>query len=411
MTDRLYYADSYTRSFTARIVDRLEVEGRPAIALDRTCFYPTSGGQPCDAGQIDGVPVVDVRVQPGDGAILHVLGGEVSGDEVRGEIDWARRFDHMQQHTGQHILSQAFLRQAEAETVSFHLSENSVTIDLDARSLPSAAVDQAEEIANQVVVQDAVVRAWFPSAGELAAIPLRRAPEGLLPGALRVVAIGDFDYNACGGTHVAHTGEIGLIKIIKVETFRRNISGRPSEQLRVEFCCGWRALADYRRKNETVNRLAAEFTCGPDELPQAVSRLQSEARDARRALQTVRETLLDHEAALLIHEARTENGWRIVRRAWEARDPADLRALASRLTALPDMVALLGSAGPKSQVVLARAQQLAPDMRQALQGALAALGSGRGGGNAAMAQGGGPPAELAQVEHALAAAEQALGSG
>jgi alanyl-tRNA synthetase len=374
------------------------VGGRPAVTLDRTCFYPASGGQPADTGALNGARVVDVQTQ--GGAILHILEGELAEGAARGEIDWARRFDHMQQHTGQHILSQAFLRAAEAETVSFHLSPDSVTIDLAAQDLPPAALARAEDLANEVVLADTPVRAWFPTAAELAGLALRRTPDGLAPGALRVVAIGDFDYNACGGTHVARAGEIGQIKVVRAE--------RRGAATRVEFRCGLRALDDYRRKNDLALALAADFTCGWDEVPQAVARLRAEAQAARHALKIAREQLLDHEAAELLALARPRNGWRVVRRAWPGREPTDLRALAARLAAQPGAVALLGNAGDKAQIVLARAADVATDMRPALQTALAALGGGRGGGNSALAQGGGGAAQLAAVEGALAQAEAEL---
>jgi alanyl-tRNA synthetase len=400
LTERLYYADSYTRAFSARIVERLHVEDRPAVVLDRTYFYPASGGQPADHGALNGVPVLDVLVRAADEAVLHVLQAELAGAEAQGEVEWERRFDHMQQHSGQHILSQAFLRAAEAETVSFHLSPGSVTIDLAGPALDDAAVARAEDVANAVVVADVPVRAWFPSEAELARLALRRTPDGLAPGALRVVAIGDFDFNACGGTHVARAGELGLIKVVKLE--------RRGAATRVEFRCGGRALADYRRKNEMMVALAAEFTCGVDEVPQAVGRLRTEAQEDRRALKAAREELLDYEAAALLAAAPARNGWRVVRRAWPEREPAELRGLAGRLAAQPGAVALLGNAGPKAQLVLARSADIQPDMRPALQAALAALGGGRGGGNPALAQGGGSAATLAQVESALAEAEATL---
>ena len=401
-----YYADAYTRSFTARIVERLHHDGQPAVVLDRTCFYPTSGGQPFDRGTIDDVPVAEVVVRPGDGAIVHLLDAalRLGGPQVeaRGEIDWARRFDHMQQHTGQHILSQAFLQTARAETVSFHLGEarSAVTIDLAAKAVPGTAVDQAEEVANRIVMEDVAVRAWFPSEAELAEMALRKTPEGLPPGSLRVVAIGDFDFNACGGTHVARSGEVGLIKIGKLE--------RRGEETRIEFRCGWRALADYRRKNAIVSRLAADFTCGPEEVEQAVARLRAEAQDGRRHLKAARDQLLEYEAARLAATAATWSGWRVVRAAWPERDAAELRALALRLAGQANTIALLGASGPKAHVVLARANGLAPDMRQGLRVALSVLGAERGGGSAALAQGGGAPVELAVIESALQQAENVL---
>jgi alanyl-tRNA synthetase len=402
MNARLYYADSYLRTFTARVAEQAGDRARPAVVLDRTGFYPASGGQPFDRGVLNGVPVIEVMMRPEDGAVLHVLAGELAADEVIGAIDWPRRFDHMQQHTGQHILSQAFVRVAGAETVAFHLSEGSVTIDLTGGVPAPALVDEAEALACRVVMDDVPVKAWFPDEAELQAIRLRRTPEGLAPGALRVVAIGDFDFNACGGTHVGRTGEIGLIKVVKVE--------RRGGEARVEFRCGWRALEDYRRKNEIVNSLAAELTCAPAEVASAVARLQAEGQTARRALKAAQDELLDREAAALAEAGRAENGWRIIRREWAGRQPVDLRALAARLANRPNTIALLGASGAAAHLVFARAEggEAAPDMRDALKAALAALGAGRGGGSPALAQGGGPAAGPGEVEQALAEAERRL---
>jgi alanyl-tRNA synthetase len=405
MTNRLYYGDSYTRAFTARVVERARAGGRPAVVLDRTYFYPASGGQPFDRGNLNGVPVVEVAARPGDGAVLHVLAGELEAGEVRGEIDWPRRFDHMQQHTGQHILSQAFSRVAGAETVSFHLSEDSVTIDL-AGGVPAASlVAEAEALACRVVLDNVPVRAWFPGESELQTLSLRRAPEGLAAGALRVIAIGDFDFSACGGTHVARAGEIGLIKVVKVE--------RRGGEARVEFRCGWRALEDYGRKNDIVNSLAAAFTCAPGEVAAAVSRLQAEAQASRRALKAAQDELIEQEALRLAESSRAASGWRVIRREWASRPAAELRALAARLAAHPNTIALLGASGGSAHLVLGRADgpesPAGPDMREALKAALALLGAGRGGGSPALAQGGGPAAGPAEVEAALAAAERQLG--
>ncbi len=220
MTDRLYYTDSYARQFGARVLEQITLDERPAVILDRTFFYPESGGQPSDRGTLGGAQVIDVISRQSDRAVMHVLSQPLHATDAQGEVDWARRFDHMQQHTGQHILSQAFLRTADAETVSFHLGADSVTIDIAADRVTPALAEKTEEIANGVVLGDGPGRAWFPAADEIAKLSLRKTPD--VDGALRVVAIGDFDLTACGGTHVARTGEIGLIKILKVEKQKKN---------------------------------------------------------------------------------------------------------------------------------------------------------------------------------------------
>ncbi len=400
MTQRLYYSDSYTRQFAARVIEQLTVDGQPAVVLDQTFFYPASGGQPADRGTIGGVPVLDVIVRESDKAVLHVLERPAAEGEAACELDWARRFDHMQQHTGQHILSQAFLRAANAATISFHLGGDSVTIDLDVEPtrLPPAVLERAEDIANRAVTGNLPVRAWFPAADELAKLPLRKTPD--VDGPLRVVAIGDFDFNACGGTHVAATGEVGLIKIIKTE--------KQKKVTRIEFRCGARALTDYSRKNALLNQLAADFSCGVPEVPQAVSKLRDEAQAARKDLRAAREAVMDHEAQALLDSAPAVDGRRVIRQAYPQRDMAELRGLAARLAAAAGTVALLGAAGEKAQLVFARADDVPLDMKAMLLPVLAALGSGRGGGDARLAQGGGMSVPWEAVAAALQQAENEL---
>jgi alanyl-tRNA synthetase len=398
MTTRLYYSDSYTRAFSARVVERLSSQSRPAVVLDQTYFYPTSGGQPFDRGTINGVTVADVIARESDGVILHVLEAEVSGEAVACEIDWPRRFDHMQTHTGQHILSQAFVRTARAETVSFHLGADNVSIDLALPKLVPADLDRAEVLANEIIQSNVAVRAWFSTDDELGNLPLRRDPK--IQGPVRVVAIGDFDFTACGGTHVARTGEIGLIKITGV--------GKAGKDARVEFLCGGRALRDYHQKNAILTQLAADFSTGVIEVDQAVAKLKAEHQELRRALNAARAQLLDHEAAELLASAPTQNGLRIVPRAWPDRDRAELRGLAERLAKQPGAVALLGTAGSKAHLVFARAADVDKDMAALLKIALAMLGPARGGGSPQIAQGGGVSAEVEAVERALREAEREL---
>ena len=398
MTARLYYSDAYTRAFSARIAERLTAQNRPVVVLDQTYFYPTSGGQPFDRGQINGVSVADVVAREGDGAILHVLEADVPGEAAACEIDWPRRFDHMQHHTGQHVLSQAFVQTARAETISFHLGAEDVSIDLAAPKLASADLDRAEALANEIVQRNAEVRAWFPTEAELGVMTLRRDPK--IQGPIRVVAIGDFDFTACGGTHVALTGEIGLIKITGLS--------KAGNATRIEFLCGGRARRDYQRKNAIVSQLAADFSVGQGELDQAVARLKAEHQELRRSLNAARAQLLDHEAVELAAAAETRNRLRLVRRAWPDRDPSELRGLAERLAKQPGMVALLGTAGSKAHLVLARAADVNKDMAALLKSALAVLGPARGGGSPQLAQGGGVSAEVEGVERALRGAENEL---
>jgi len=234
VTERLYYTDPYTTEFDAHIVGAEAHEGRPAVVLDRTAFYPTSGGQPFDTGQLGGVAVVDV-VDRDDGTILHVIERELQAGPVRGRIDWTRRFEHMQQHTGQHVLSAAFERVVGARTESFHLGSVSSTIDLG-RMVSAGEIDRAEDEANRVVWEDRPVTIRFADAEEAAKLPLRKEPART--GRLRLIDVENFDISACGGTHVARTGAIGMIAIAGSERVRGGT--------RVEFLCGVRALRGYR---------------------------------------------------------------------------------------------------------------------------------------------------------------------
>jgi alanyl-tRNA synthetase len=399
MTGRSYYNDAYRRTFDARVVSYLNMDGRPAVILDHTFFYPASGGQPADRGYIDEVPVVDVFIREEDGAIVHVLGGEVFEELVHGAIDWDRRFDHMQQHTGQHILSQAFIHIANAHTVGFHMSDNSVTIDLDRNDLAPEEIERAELLANEIVWEDREVTTRVVSPAQADELPIRKVPE-VDGNVLRLVEIGGFDLNACGGTHVARTGSVGLIKIVKLE--------RRGDELRVEFCCGRRALVDYRRKNRVVNRLSTNLTTGYLALEQAVEKLQEEAKQARREFRRQQVELSAHVAARLLRSAQRTGEARVVVHAFEDSDPEEVRLIARHLVDRPGVVALLGIAGSKAQLIFARSQDAPGVMRELIKPALHVLGNAAGGGSETYAQGGGPAADRARVEQALARAERLL---
>ncbi|MBN1310826.1 MAG: hypothetical protein JXB30_05340 [Anaerolineae bacterium] len=402
MTERLYYDDSYTRTFEARVVEHVDVDDRPAVVLDRTYFYPTGGGQPCDLGTIDGVAVVDVLTRPGDHAVLHVLAGRVASDVVSCELDWPRRLDHMQHHTGQHILTRAFIEVAGANTVSFHLSPDSVTIDLDVPEIAPDTLSRVEDYANQIVQQNRRVSARIIDADEFAGLDvrMRKMPDHLETDGLRVIEIEGLDATACGGTHVAYTGEIGIIKVLKLE--------RSAQETRVEFRCGQRALHDYRAKNGLANQLAAELTVGTWEVAQAVARLKVDLKEARSAHKVAQARLIEYEAGELLTSADVHGETRVVRAVFDNRDVVKLRALAGHLTEKKATVILLGTAGEKAHLIMARSQDLSYDMNAALKQALAVLGTARGGGRPEFAQGGGVAATVGEIEAALQDAEQHL---
>ncbi len=400
MAARLYYDDSYTCDFTAQVVERLAVDGHPALVLDGTYFYPASGGQPADSGTINGVPVLELRTREEDGAVLHVLAADIPDSTVNGQLDWSRRFDHMQHHTGQHILTQAFVQVAEAHTVGFHLSPDSVTIDLDKTNLTAEAVAQAEMVANQIVWNNLPVTARLVEEDGATGVRVRKKPGHLLTDGLRVIEIGGFDRTACGGTHVARTGEIGIIKVLKPE--------RRGDKTRVEFRCGGRALVDYQQKNAVVNAVVAALTCKAEEIEPGVARLQEEVRSLTRSLKTATGQLLEYEAERLLPAAREDDSLRVVKHTYEGRDAGELKLLANRLTESPNVVVLLGTSGEKAQLVLARSADLTQDMNALIKQVLPLLGAARGGGQPALAQGGGVRASRLQIEAALDAAEMML---
>lgn len=388
-TERLYYADSYLRRFTARVTDRAVWDGRPAVTLDRSAMYPEGGGQPADRGTLNDVAVLDVQVR--DSEVWHVLDRALESDSVEGVIDWERRFDHMQQHHGQHLLSAAFVQACGLATVSFHLGSEASTIDLDTPALTLEQVTAAEKLANAVIWEDRPVDARFVDAEELARLPLRKAPT--VSGPVRIVSVPDFDYSPCGGTHPRSTGGVGLIA---VRQWSRQKNG-----VRVEFVCGRRALEDYRRVNGLGRRLAASLSVGLDQLEHTVDRMRQAESDARRSLEEAQSVLLDHEAQTLLASAAVLGAARVVRASLADRGAADLRSLAQRIAEQPGGVALLGLHGSKAQLVFARAEGLPLDAGALLRAALPHVG-GKGGGGAALAQGGGPDA--AGLEAALDAA-------
>ena len=383
------------REFTAHVVGRQVSGGKPAVALDRTAFYPTGGGQPNDRGTLDGVPVLDVIVE--DGIVWHVLAAELPGDEVRGILDWSRRFDHMQQHTGQHILSQAFVVTCDAETVAFHMGADASTIDLGRADLGPDALAAAEAAANAVIDAAYPVTATFVTQDELAQLPLRKPPK--VTEAIRVVQVAGFDWSACGGTHVANSAQVGLVKIAGVE--------RRGGELRVTFLCGGRARADYARLQALASGLANRFTCAQDEVPGAVERLTAENKVIRKDLADLETEWVEATAAAWWGEAAPKGEQRLIVRAIDV--PVErAKKLAQALRVRPGAVVMLGVLGERPQLLFTRADDVSLNMGDLLRTA-AAAGGGRGGGRPDWAQGGVPSNEALDV--ALDAARVRVMSG
>jgi alanyl-tRNA synthetase len=386
MTRRIYYSEPYRRTFDGTVIAVDNVAGHTEVTLDQTAFYPTSGGQPFDTGTLGGAAVTDV-VDRDDGTIAHVISGSLRvGDVVTGEIDWARRFDHMQQHTGQHVLSAAFDRLLGARTESFHLGQLSSTIDL-AREVSESDIARVEDDANRIVWEDRPVTIRFASAEEAAAMPLRKEPARTGP--LRLIDVQDYDLSACGGTHVERTGAIGVIAIAGWEKFKGGS--------RVEFLCGGRALQRFRVWRGALSAVQKHLSVPPIEMAASIERMQEEAKAVQRTVRGFQEKLAAHEGQVLAARAQRIGNTLLVAEALEGWDPQGLKAIAlAAAAAEPAAVVALFTSSTPAQVVVARGAQSNVDAGALLK-QLAARFGGKGGGKPDLAQGGGlnaPAGEL-----------------
>jgi alanyl-tRNA synthetase len=395
MTDRLYYRNAYAVDFHASVIAAEEMGDRVGIVLDRTAFYPTSGGQPFDTGTLGEAQVVEVAERE-DGTILHVVEGPVPPGRVTGKVAWDRRFDHMQQHTGQHILSAAFQRLSGLETVGFHLGAQASTIDL-AREATAAELEAAERAANDVIWEDRPVSVRFVDAAEAASLPLRRDP--VRRGPLRIIEIADYDASACGGTHVARTGAVGIILVGDVERVRGGT--------RVEFRCGGRALAWHRLLRNAVGGSVTLLSGTPAELPRSIERIQEESRNLRRRLRDLEARTAVLQADVLAGKALwVAAEWRVVLAALEHADAGGLKALAQAITTRPRHAVVLCTMSTPLSVVVASSDGSTVDAAALLKALIAQFG-GKGGGRPELAQGAGVDA----TQDALRTAALALVQG
>jgi alanyl-tRNA synthetase len=377
VTERLYYTEPSLREFEATVTSTAQHESRPVAVLDRTAFYPTSGGQPFDTGTLNGVRVLDVFDRD-DHAIAHVLERPLEpGTRVHGAIDWPRRLDHMQQHTGQHVLSAAFDHLHHARTVGFHLGAEVSTVDLS-KDMTPAAIEAAEDEANRIVWEDRPVAVRFATAAEAASLPLRKEPER--EGVLRLIDVADFDLSACGGTHVGRTGEIGAIQVLSAERLRGG--------LRVEFVCGGRASRAFRRLRDVVTGCIRCVSVAPEELPAAIERLQAENRELRKTIRAREEQLARVEAVVLADRASHVGERFVVVESVDQSDANILKVLALSVAGRPGYDVALISADAPFLAVVARSPGGAVDAGTVLRRLVGRFG-GKGGGRPDLAQGGG----------------------
>lgn len=375
---RLYYADPLLTSFDALVESCDAVDDRFHVKLSETAFYPTSGGQPFDRGTLGGAQVLDVIDDEVAGDIVHVVTAPLPvGASVRGEIDWPRRLDHMQQHTGQHVLSAAFDRRYGVRTVSFHMGAEVSTIDLG-REVTPAEIAAAERDANHVVWDDRVVNIRYATDAEAAALPLRK--ESVRTGTLRLVEVPEFDLSACGGTHVPRTGMVGIIAVSGWERFKGGS--------RVSFVCGGRALAAFGALRDVTTAASRVLTIAVSDLPDAIGRMQAQIKDQQRTIKELQEQV----TAILAAELRETavpglNGARLVVRQQPGWDAGALKFLAAAIVSSPGFVVVLTGEGTPVPVVVARSADVGFDAGSWIKDATSELG-GRGGGRPELAQGG-----------------------
>jgi alanyl-tRNA synthetase len=394
MVLRLYYDSPTLLAFDATVRACEPAGDGYRVALDRTAFYPTSGGQPYDTGTLGDARVLDVVDEDDD--VVHLVDRAVSvGSAVAGTVDWPRRFDHMQQHSGQHVLSAAYDRLFGVRTESFHLGASSSTIDLH-REVTPAEVQAAEDEANRIVWENRPVAIRFVTAAEAATLPLRKEP--VRTGSLRLIDIQDFDLSACGGTHVARTGAVGIIATGGWEKLRGGT--------RVEFLCGARALTRFREWRDALSAATRHLSVTPAELAAAIERLQGDARTQQRTLRALQEQVAVHEARALVARAeRTGAGFTVVE-ALDGWDAAALKtlAVAAAVEEPAAAIALFNRTTPAVAVVT-RGAASSVDAAAVLKAMIARFG-GRGGGKPEIAQGGGLAGD---TESILAEARRLLG--
>ena len=410
-TERLYYHDSRLLEFDASVVSLSERDdGRIAVTLDRTAFYPTGGGQPNDTGTLGDARVVDC-IDAEDDGILHLIQGPVPeiGDTVHGKIDWLRRLDHLQQHTGQHIFSAAFVKLFAAPTRSFRVLEHDCEIDVDLDNPTTERIERAVDLANQIVWESRPITVKHATSEEAASLPLRKEPAR--EGELRLIEIDDFDLTPCGGTHAKSTGEVGVIAARSWE--------RAKGLTRIQFMTGIRVLSDYRKANRTAMDVAGLFSAGREDSPALIAKLIEENQKLSRRVRELdeigcrveAEELLKHGvSSSIVKEASFDDAGRlVVAKVFKERDADSLKHLALALIAHPNVVALLGSRDREAaRLVFARSPEAAGDMNALMRKACEVI-DGRGGGKPDMAQGGGRNVE--KILEAIDAAITMLSSG
>lgn len=380
MTHKIYYDSAYTREWHTTITGRVDKEDGVYVTLAETAFYPHGGGQPCDLGRIGGIAVLDVNSEDGD--VWHKLERTPEQNEVHCELDWERRFDHMQQHTGQHLLSAITLKLTEAMTLSFHLGTDYDTIDVGSTELGADQLTAIEQEVNRQIYRNARINTSWVTAEEAAQLPLVKQPT--VTEDIRIVEIEGVEYNACGGTHVSATGEIGIIKLLKTEKVKGGT--------RIHFKCGTRALNEFTATQNVLNSISVKLKTSKDELLERIEKMEFEQKQLQTELNVVKTT----NDAYYAQELLAARQGLVIARVFEDKSLKDMQSLATKLTAEHEGLVLFASIS-EAKVVLAQNGQ-PPEWACGpfFKGNLGAY-QGKGGGSEKMAQAG-----FASSEDALA---------
>lgn len=375
--EKLYYKDAYIQSFTSKILKQNEDANGTYVVLEETAFYPTGGGQPHDTGTLNDIEVTNVEEV--DREIRHYITQQINGSDVNGQLNWKRRFDHMQQHTGQHILSAAFAEKFGILTNAFHLGRDTATIDLETPELPMETALGTEELANEIVFANRPITIRWIDEAEAKTLPLRKEPT--VKENIRVVIVEDFDYNGCGGTHPNYTGEVGPIKILGWERHKGNI--------RLEFACGWRTLRIMHEKQTVLKDAVRLLNSKESDLPNKLEQILTSQKEMDKALRDANDKLLAYEANELLEKAASLPSGKLVAAVFTDRSMQDLAKLSVALTQDSEAIALLvAQTGDNIQCVCASGKAVEKNMNEALKSALPLI-EGKGGGNPLSARGGG----------------------
>ncbi|MBD3413992.1 MAG: hypothetical protein GF421_06145 [Candidatus Aminicenantes bacterium] len=390
MTKKIYFEDPYQTEFESEVKSKFRRHGQYLVVLEKSCFYPESGGQPSDKGQLSGIQVMDVFEENQE--IIHVLDEELTSQKVKGKIDWKTRFDHMQQHAGQHILSQCFHRCVRGKTVSFHLGERISTVDIEIKKISEKDLYRVEHMANEMVFENREIKTYFLPEDKITGVPLRKPPQK--SGLIRIVEVSGFDHSACGGTHPRFTGEVGLIKIIGKERIRK--------KLRFTFVAGQRALNDYSRKDKVLAETAVMLSSHEMEVPDSVGKLFSELKAQKKENRKMSKTLNQYEAQQIVQD----EGGPVIKKIFQKKSKEQIRYLALQIIKKPGFFVIFGLVQKDlCHIVLARSDDIDFDVKSLIP-EISSVMEVKGGGRPSLVELVGK--EIQKLESALNKAQESV---